>query len=150
METNSSSNIFEEASKRLGGSGKQKPLKKKVSESPSSANAAPLAPLSDTDVKSMLERMHFMNKDLENKLESVYTKTGMPKEEIHNFLENPNNFSSTVWNKIQEDMTSLEQKVWAAVGKHMKKSMLKKKTDKKSKERKGKTLGARKKWIPVR
>lgn len=103
------------------------------------------------DIQSMLNQMHVMSADIEKKLSGVYDKSGRSREELTNYLENPNNFTKTQWERMESIRESLREKVYAAIGKKKAKKIEDdKKKAKMDKNRKGKTLGSRKGWMPMR
>lgn len=103
----------------------------------------------DPELLGMLKRLRFMDEDLKKKMEKICELTGLSRNEIERFIENPINFSESQWKNAQKEKELLEQKIYTAVGEHAKKQMLKKKKIKIAKERKGKTLGSRKGWIQM-
>lgn len=144
--TKSEGNIF-------GFAGKQPEKgKKKPHELPSTTPPKSLpfkGSTGDPEIDRMLNRLREMDQDLQNKMQRICELTGMTKNEIQRFIENPNNFTDAQWRKAQLDKEKLEQKIYAAIGMEAKKRVQKKKKLKLAKERKGKTLGGRKGWIQM-
>ncbi|CCB85325.1 putative uncharacterized protein [Parachlamydia acanthamoebae UV-7] len=135
--------------------GKKKSPKKKIHPA-SHHTPAPLQekkPSEDKEITQMLDRMNFMRRDLEKKLEEVYSKSGMSPYEIDAFLNNPKNVGNPLWEKMQEQrkqvadrlrsMAGIEQKTRNEIEKH-------KEIEIEIKKRKSKLLGTRKKWIPIK
>ena len=148
MSTNPPSNIFDEASKRL----RRKTATPKPSETsppspPASSDGKKL--LNYVEVQEIFARMWRMQQEIQEKIDLIYEKTGMTRSKIESYLSNSNNFNPGVWDSLQKNIESLEQKIWSTVGKDVKKRSVDKKQQKLSKERKGKTLGGRKKWISM-
>ncbi len=108
------------------------------------------AALTPDDIPQMIERMRAMNQEIQQKIELIYEKTGLPRKKIDAYLSDAKNFTPEVWHSLQKNIDTLEQKIWSVLGKELKKKTLDKKQEKFSKERKGKSLGARKNWIPMK
>src|SRR4051812_46676827 len=98
----------------------------------------------------MLTKMQRMHDELELKLDQIYQNSGIDPGAVKNYLNNPNNFNSREWERIQ----SQRETMWSRMG--LKSSVDEEKfkkqqeLDKVSKERKSKSLGARRNWIPMR
>ncbi len=144
-------NIFEAAAKKLG-----RKSKKKISgetPAPPTAQAATKSPFGtplkhrDPEINEMLQKIDTMQQDLQNKMEDVKQRTGLSDEDIKAFMENPKNFSPADWEKMAKSKEMLGEKVWTALGMELKPKQHTR--ENLSSERKGKTLGARKKWIPI-
>lgn len=107
----------------------------------------------DSETVEMLEKMNTMRRDLEKKLEGLYQQSGMSGDELQAYLDNPKNVGEVLWEKIQQQRQELSDKLYKMVGIEEKaRSTIKKSKEKEEavKKRKGKTLGTRKKWIPIR
>lgn len=130
-------------------------------ESPSSPKKEPDPPLSSNSTKKISlstgnpeldERLKIFEKshdDLKKQIDDIFLQSGMTQKTITDYLNNPNNFSSTQWALIQQQREQLQEKIWKMVGKKYKQIFTAKQQAKSSKERKGKTLGARKNWMPM-
>lgn len=129
-------NIFETAaSSNLGKKKKQQPSSKKKTHQ-------------DPEIAAMLNQIEVMKQDLENKLEKIRQQTGLSKEDLQNFMNNPKNFSPNEWAKLEKTKNEMGDKVWSAIGLELKPKARTRENI--AGERKGKTLGGRKKWIPMR
>jgi hypothetical protein len=74
----------------------------------------------------------------------------MTPQQFNDYLDNPKNFSPREWEIVQKNKHLLEEKVWDVVGLELKPATGPKRRENLAGERKGKTLGARKKWIPMK
>lgn len=139
-------NIFEAVASQLGSKKKEaNPSKKK--ESPRK-NPSPAATYKDPETQEMLQKIKEMGDDLKNKLDNIKSKTGPAAEHFKKLLSNEYILSPKEFDEIELAKKLLETKVWESVGKPS--------LDEKSQapapatDRKAKTLGARKKWIPMK
>jgi|GEM_PF-3378239 len=149
--------LFETAAETLGS-------KKKKNK----ASAGPRQPVPDRDVtkrketiipklpqdretKEMLAKIRTMQSDLQSRFDLLYQKSGKTPEQLMDYLNNPKNFPKKDWEFIQKNKQILENRVWDVVGEELKPVPNKIRTRANlDDERKGKTLGARKKWLPMR
>lgn len=99
------------------------------------------------DVSSMLKRMHEIHQDIQTKLEITYTKGGISPRTLEKYV---NSMTPEQRSSIDQEIEKLEDQVWSAVGSIPKAKRVSKKTSKATKTRKGKMIGARKKWIPMK
>jgi hypothetical protein len=108
----------------------------------------------DPEVQEMMERMKNMHQVMEVKLSDSYEKLGWGPRSINTYLENPNNFSNEEWARIQAERSLVLKRLEEDLGlKESPKSIFageKKMLDPTEKERKSKTRGARRNWIPIR
>lgn len=105
--------------------------------------------IQDLDLKDMLDRIYQLDDDLQKKLDYVCQISGLSRKQVATLLENPSNFHPEKWKHMQLQKELLEQKLYAAFGLELKQKKLHKKKRLAAKERKGKTLGARKRWIDM-
>jgi DNA-binding transcriptional MerR regulator len=98
----------------------------------------------------MFDRVYNYHNEVEKKLEEAYKYTGLSPKEVENFIENPDNFPPQGYEIVAKQKEELVDKVeeWATHRPTDKKKKMKKKL-KSDKSRKGKTLGARKKWLQM-
>lgn len=129
--------IFEAAAKKLGGSSQEK--KEKKGESTINRK--------DPEVQQMLEKIQAMREDLDTKIDLIKGKKGPIAEHCRKILENECSLSSLEKDEIQLAKKLLADKVWDSVEKET--NPVEEKENPLS-NRKAKTLGSRKKWIPVR
>lgn len=106
--------------------------------------------LSSSDVREIMEKAAKMHDELEQKLEETYQKTGWQRQAIKQFLENPNNFSKSEWELVQRQRDYLVNQTWSLITEEEKTRLLHEEKKKQSQVNKGKSLGARKNWIPIR
>ena len=148
----------------LFGAGSKKPLKPAKKASSTASSSTPTDPVSvnippvgvqpkkftiDPEINKMLEQIFKMREDLQKKLDDIFQKTGLSRAEIESFLNNPNNYPPGKWEKFQNEKKLLEDKLYVALGID-RKHKAKQEDIKTAKERKGKFLGGRKNWIPIR
>jgi hypothetical protein len=105
----------------------------------------------DPEINGMLNKMYRMQENIQTKLNEAYDKSGISASQIKNFLNNPSNFSPDIWQKIQGQRDVLEKQIGDVLKNYARKT---KKgyapgSTVNSKERKSKTLGARRNWIPM-
>jgi len=129
------SNIFDEASK--------KPKKAKKP-------APPKKPLTDAEVSKMLDRMNEMRREIEKKVEDACEGKGLTWQNVQDYVNEPKNFLPTEWKRLQHRREEVAEKLWASLGTDVKKKKAAVTKKKVAKKRKGKTLGARKRWIPMK
>ncbi len=145
--------IFDEASKR--------PKKKKVVEKkksfklfddipPSNARGAYKELGVEPEMKEIFGKIDNMRQEIVTKMENVFQKGGISQDELGEYLHNPDNFSDQEWKFVSGRRDEIMNDLWKLVGKNTKEVHKKKKKKKVSGERKRKTLGSRKKWIPMR
>lgn len=140
MDSSHSSNIFDEASNKKSSSPKKELVVPSI----------PAVDISDEQVASLFEKAKKMRQEIDQKLQEVYDKTGMTRKEVENYMSNPKNFTVQEWQNIQIGRKDWEGRLYGILGQEYKEKRAKIVQDQSSKERKGKTLGARKNWIPVR
>lgn len=141
-------NIFDAASKKLGKSNKKKvPSKDRRPTSPEEGGQSPTA--ADPEIASMLKKVDLMKRDLEKKLSALYEKGSLYRIDIEKYLNDPTNFTKAEWEKLEKDKDFLYNKVLSVMTPAAGLKKLPKSKEKLTKERKGKTLGSRKNWIPM-
>lgn len=150
MNQNNFSNIFNE------GKSSRKIDKQAVIPSLKSFSQHAQPDISDAEIQSMLTRMRSIHDEIESQLETTYQKFGYDPNFIKSFVANPNNFNSDQWKRIQSGRKSFLHSIWSAIAEEsqgieeLQEKYKKKALDKTAKERKGKLLGARRNWIPIR
>lgn len=154
-------NIFETAAKQLG---KKKPPKKVAESTPPSSipvenpqksppNFEKFKNNQDPETAEMMQKIKEMKQDLQNKIDFIQKKGGMLGQNFQNYINNPKNFNDIQWQEIQKAKQMLGDKIWKAIG-----APIEQETDAPpsappvphSGSRKAKTLGVRKKWIPIK
>ena len=99
----------------------------------------------------MMRQIHEMNQDLQNQLETISKKSGLSYDKLQELIRNPALLSREMQllkKEREKEHQTFSDQVWAIVGKPSKPAV--KKRENVQGERKAKTLGARKKWIPMR
>lgn len=150
-------NIFEAASHKLGKKGKSKSSPRRththLPEKPVVKNA------SDPEIDEIRSRIRQMQQDISDKLDIINQNSQLKPEQIRNLLTDPKYYTPQQWDELQNYRKSLGDKIFNAIGREIKVTKpteesfqapppkIKDTTDA---SRKGKTLGARKKWIPMR
>jgi hypothetical protein len=117
---------------------------------PPTAAPAVQAPklLSHEEVEALFERMHKMNKEIEDKFNIICEKGGISPKDLEKYLRG---ISGTMMDEYKQKKAMLEQRMWSALGEKAKATHIKKQQDKSVKKRKSKSIGARKKnWISTR
>lgn len=137
-------NIFETAAKKLGRKSKTE-VKKKPSPPKEIPENKP-GVYRDPEVNEMMRQIREMNQDLQSQLESVSKKTGLSYDELKKLVEKK--ASPAELEYLKKGMEQLgEQLLGVAPTPSAPKP---KQRENIAGERKAKTLGARKKWIPMR
>lgn len=113
----------------------------------------------DQEIEEMRDKLRQMRNDIVEKLEIINKHSGVNAEQIRNYLSDQKNFTSTQWDELQSYRKILGERIFNAIGRDVNISTsseqkntpeppkIKETTDT---SRRGKTLGARKKWIPMR
>jgi hypothetical protein len=109
-----------------------------------------LDPSTPRDAQEIINHIKSLQADLEQKLDVVYQKSKLTPKKVKDLLSNPNAFSPKDWEKLQEKKRELEKSLGFKLGTSIKKEKVKIEIEEKDRARKGKTLGARKKWMPMR
>lgn len=102
------------------------------------------------DAFKVLANMKKMHEELNVKIDNLFKQSGRDPREIREYFKEPRNFTAHEWKRIQDRKEELEAYIKVVSKEELKKKKSKQKTSEMSKERKGKTLGARKKWLPMR
>lgn len=134
-----SGNIFDLSGK----SPKKKPQK--------TVTATPSPPASTSnDALGQIAKMKEMQANFTIQIEETLKKTGQDIQTISKYCQNPSNFSKEQWEELQKKKEDLEV-MFSGLSKEAIEVKKKKKADvAASKERRGKTLGARKNWLDMR
>lgn len=129
-------------------------------QSPSSAAATPHHRLVlDPEIQAMMDKMRDMHMDIESKLRKIYELTGMNREQIQNYVDNPKNFTTEEWNNLQKNRDTIQGQLLAFLGSKVRadrdrlvtQELQRKKAGELTKNRKSKMIAARKKnWISMR
>lgn len=159
-------NIFDEAAKQ-GGHPHKMNKTGKSSEPPMPANPFGLERKAEnkivleeldpnvmtvSDVEKMIVRVREMHDEIDRKLDDIFQKSGWSTKQIKMYLDNPNNFSHEEWERIQKERKNLLNtlKTDSELEKEQSQSSKPKEPEVSGKERRGKMIGARRNWIPMR
>lgn len=134
-------NMFQSSSKRLGRSKTEA-----VVPTAGMLSQKEIAELSSEELISRLKKMH---ESLDNKIESTCQEFGLDPKTIRTFLDNTNNFKVEEWKYIQGQRNQLLESINEGIGKGQQMRMSKQELEQKSKNRKNKTIGARRNWISM-
>ncbi|MBA3956988.1 MAG: hypothetical protein H0X51_01140 [Parachlamydiaceae bacterium] len=142
MKQESNFNIFDPSSHRP-----KTPKKPSAPISPPKKSSEPST--SSEDPELLLKKMHEKQKEIQSRLENTYTKGGVTPKSLEEYVHGLNPSFRT---KTEQDFKKLEADITDVVGKTPKsKRRIRVGTAAHAeKERKGKTLGSRKKWIPMK
>jgi uncharacterized protein YoxC len=126
-------NIFETASGMFA-------KKNKSSHSKSSTvKVVPQGRTLDKETLEMLDKIQFMQKDLKAKMDYIEQQSAVLKKQ---------KLSPEELKYIENSKELLENKIWSAIGKSS--TQVEEANQNNTLKRKAKTLGARKKWLPMR
>jgi hypothetical protein len=155
----SGGSIFDEA-RRMSQAKRSSPsnsvLKKDRNQVPavSSHRVQSNLPLSD-DIKSMMNKMKELHDDIDHQLDEAYQKSGWSSVEIKQFLDNPNNFDSKEWQRVQSERNALLSTIWDKIKGEQDNPFITapevpKQQNPTNRERKAKMGAARRNWISMR
>jgi hypothetical protein len=139
MEDKTSNNTNKDPNRR-----KKKKKKKIISD----AVRSPVS-LGDPELNDIFAKIYKMKDDLDSKFSHIREMTGMSGTEISTYLNNPNNFTPFQWKQMESDKKLAEERLYLGLGHGTKERRAKKVSEKQAKERRGKMLGARKKWLQM-
>lgn len=147
-------NIFEVAAnkaKKKKESASSSSSKKEASDPANTpANYMNVDNINDAEIVEMFTRMHEMRSDLETQLKDIRKKGEEIQFDVDAYLEKTANFHPFEVEKSIQDQKAFQEKVDAVFPPEACIQKLKKSTNKLTQERKSKSLGSRKKWIPTR
>lgn len=115
-------------SQKVSGGAKDNPMKK--------------PPEMSLEVKNMLEKIQQMQEELKAKADSIARRSGLSREDVLKMV-NKTPATKREFDKMNTDLKVFADKVWGAVGDNV----VPQKETLKGKDRKTKTLGARKNWL---
>jgi len=148
MDKSPSHNIFDEASKKR----LDLPLKKTLPAQPEVITEQSKSPdfLNELDTQMLFDSVKELQQNLDKKRDELKNTIESTPEQVIQYFNDSKNFTPEQWNTIQSNRSDLEKNVWAVIGKDPKKVREEQISDKNDKLRKGKSLGARHNWIPMR
>ncbi|KAF3362200.1 hypothetical protein PHSC3_001267 [Chlamydiales bacterium STE3] len=127
--------------------------KQPASAFPAPPPTSPPPPKNDPpidDVSQAFEKMKKLHNELNKEIDKAFQISGRDPREVDEYFNEASNFSSKEWISLQERKESLEQHISGLSSSELKEKKKKKQTLKMSKDRKSKTLGARKNWLFIR
>lgn len=108
----------------------------------------------DDEIAHMIQDMRKKQDEIERALDEVLQKTGWTRRYLKTYLSNPNNFDNESWENLQRQQKDLMSKVKTPKDLRIEKQSQvegKGSEDQKSnKERRTKTGGIRRNWLPMR
>lgn len=106
-------------------------------------------PCAKDEAFDILQKMKGMNEDLKNQMEEVYRLGRIYNIDVNTLLQNPESPVAQEWNRVQKEKDKLMAKMAVVVTPSM--SQKKGKSiQQMTKERRGKTLGSRRNWMPMK
>lgn len=132
-------NIFKAAANKL-----RQP--KQASIARSSVNVSKLA--HDPEVDDLLNRLQKMSGNIQEAFSIIAKQMGMTSEELHVWLEDENHFQPEQLQLMKELAEKFKAGFYVSVPNPKKKTS--QELEKDAKNRRAKTLGSRKNWIPLR
>lgn len=127
----------------------EKKVKRSTAKSTPKITASPPAATAD-GLALQFERAKENYLDIQKRLDDVYMSTGWTSSALDDYFNNPNNFAPAEWKVIQMQMEQMQTRFTGKTTAEKQNQDKAKSEEKKAAERKGKTLGSRKKWIPMR
>lgn len=135
------SNIFDEAGKHPKKT-PPPPVKK--------APAPPPSKISNEEVTDIIQRIRTMRQQVDKQVENFYKTAGIPETLFEEYFNDPRNFTPDLWSRIEGERDAFQAKIGDIVHVEFKKKKVQQVKEKPTKERKGKTLGSRKGWMPMK
>lgn len=130
----------------------------KKDEAPSFSLKSPIKPLEEivvpqisTESQQQYDLIIARRNEIDKELDKIYEKFNSDPESVRRYLDNPNNFSKISWEIYHKLRENYKNDLLSRFSQKDKKEMEEKEKRKLSKNVKGqKTIGSRKKWIPMR
>lgn len=137
-------NIFDEAGRS------RKPISKAKGKPP--ASVSPKVNKGDQNIPldELISNVNKSRDEVVTKLDLIQKELGMSVKDVKEYLNNPRNFKPEQWVYLKEQKKAMQDKLVNELGPDIVKLAEKAEISKTAKERKGKTLGARKNWISMR
>lgn len=102
------------------------------------------------DIDQKLDQMTKQYHQLVEQLDEAYQKSGVSPNELSKYCQNPDNFKPSEWERFKQTKEGIETSITGLSSEKLRKSKEIKLNLKGAKERRGKTLGARKNWLNMR
>lgn len=103
-----------------------------------------------TDINEIFAKIKEMKAEIDEKIQFILGQKGHTAESIKRYLNDPQNFTPAEWTMMQTHRVELEQKLGSLINPQLKTFQKTQEATEKDKSRKGKTLGSRKKWLPMK
>lgn len=116
----------------------------------SAKNQKPSAKIHDPELDEMVVRLKKMNSHICNAFETVAREMGMTPQQLHAWFDEGSHLLPAEKQLLREVTAELNHKIAAASGDPKKLRKSDSEVEKDAKNRKAKTLGSRKNWIPIR
>lgn len=149
-------NIFDAASKKLRKEEKRPTVQNQPSSSPLPASEKKEIQLqsgygdADPEVIEMFHRIRQMKRDIDSNLSDLRTKGESYRIDVDQYIEKSGGLFPKELEKVHQDEQAFINKVNSLFTPEACLKKVVKSKDQLTQERKGKTLGSRKKWIPIR
>jgi hypothetical protein len=141
-------NIFETASKQLG-----KKNKKNTQDKAKPKPVTPASPM-NLETKAIMAQINEMHQDLQAKVQYIESKCDLLGPGLANYIKEKKEFTPEELSFIEKSKGLLGEKIWGLLGKPSKSPIEPSPAPAPSPaspaNRKHKTLGVRKKWMPVK
>lgn len=150
-------NIFDAASQKLGKKAKSLKEGAPAAGSKPSTTKRIAEQVVDPEVQRMLDRMKWMKQDLDDKMEALKKKSGLNDEQFEKYIQHLAGLDIVKLEESKKKRAELEEKILNVVGPSNQQRALQiqsteppKSKPLTEKERKSKTIGARRNWLPMR
>jgi len=106
------------------------------------------------ELQASIEKMQDNLDAMQREAERILKKTGMTKEQMESYVNNPNNFSKEEWDRVEsakKEVRKFEEDMFKALGKdpeEMQKQAIKEK-ERKQKQKQRLMTPKKKNWIPI-
>ena len=104
----------------------------------------------DPQIKEWIERIETLHQEIESKTNQLIEKGGQSPLSIKRYLDDPKNFTQKDWQLIQVQRDTMDKDFGRSIDPLFPKQRKEKENKTLSKERKGKSLGSRKRWLDMR
>ncbi len=107
-------------------------------------------PSGDEELFKRFDSVRGLRDDLERSLDEVYGNTGLNKDAVERFLDNPSNFKDLDFDGTQRQRDIMQREVEKMAGKDAVDKRAEKLKKKAMKKRRSKSRGLRRNWIDMR
>lgn len=123
--------------------------KKKRAESSAAVKSVEQRPIQEDEFSEMFSRMRQMRDDLEGQMLDLYSKAGVSRSTVDEFISDPKNVPESKQQEIEQEVARLEAQLAKILGARAKKVSQKVQEEKQGEKRKHKMIGQRRKWIQM-